>query len=130
MELIAERSRGALLNGVPCVPYVPCPFQETFHDAHFPNPFVTHQPLFDSAFTPRVPAGQAKRPINEKDLFRFTWVADPQMSPDGSQVAYVQVTANQEKDAYESSLWLVSTQGGKPRRLTNGPQDSAAVLVA
>ena len=32
-----------------------------------------------------------KRAITEKDLFRFTWVADPQMSPDGSRVAFVQV---------------------------------------
>ncbi len=76
------------------------------------------------ALPPMSLAGGAKRLITEKDLFRFTWVADPQMAPDGSQVAYVQVTANPDKDSYETSLWIVSTQGGKPRRLTNGLHDS------
>nr|MBA3888130.1 hypothetical protein [Acidobacteriota bacterium] len=30
-----------------------------------------------------------RRAISEKDLFQFVWVADPQISPDGSQVAFV-----------------------------------------
>ena len=34
------------------------------------------------------------RPITEKDLFRFVWIGDPQMSPDGSRVAFVRVTVN------------------------------------
>ena len=70
-------------------------------------------------------AGAEKRPITEKDLFGFTWAADPQMSPDGTRVAFVKVTVNQDKDRYETALWLVSAQGGEPQRLTNGPNDSA-----
>ena len=31
----------------------------------------------------RVPGAQGKRFITEKDLFKFTWIADPQISPDG-----------------------------------------------
>ena len=69
-------------------------------------------------------ADEPKRPITELDLFRFVWVADPQFSPDGSKLAYVRVTADRDKDDYETSLWLVSTTGGEPRRLTNGPRDS------
>jgi dipeptidyl aminopeptidase/acylaminoacyl peptidase len=66
-----------------------------------------------------------KRSINEKDLFRFTWPANPQISPDGSQVAYTLVSVNEKDDRYETSLWVVSTDGGQtPRRLTNGPRDS------
>src|ERR1700733_8728206 len=76
------------------------------------------------ALPPVLSAGVDNRRITENDLFRFTWAADPQMAPDGSRVAFVQVTANQEKDAYETSLWLVSTKEGKPQRLTNGPHDS------
>ena len=34
-----------------------------------------------------MPAVAQSRPITEQDLFSFVWVADPQMSPDGSQVA-------------------------------------------
>ena len=66
------------------------------------------------------------RNITEKDLFRFVWVADPQLSPDGSQIAYVRVTVNEKKDRYETELWLMpSTPGAAARRLTNGPGDSS-----
>lgn len=65
-----------------------------------------------------------KRLITETDLFRFVWIADPQISPDGSQVAYVQVTVNEKKDGYDSALWIVGTRGERePRRLTAGPRD-------
>jgi Dipeptidyl aminopeptidases/acylaminoacyl-peptidases len=66
------------------------------------------------------------RPISEKDLFRFVWVSDPQISPDGRQVAFVRTTVNEKKDTYETSIWSVPAMAGAtPRRLTNGPHDSA-----
>ncbi len=52
-------------------------------------------------------AGQQKRLITERDLLKFVWIADPQMSPDGRQVAFVRVVVNEKTDDYESSLWLV-----------------------
>src|SRR5262249_57605578 len=66
-------------------------------------------------------AGDHKRVITEKDLFQFTWVADPQICPDGTRVAYTKVTVNADKDDYETSLWLVSAEGGEPQPLTHGP---------
>src|ERR1700716_1969044 len=67
-----------------------------------------------------------KRPITEKDILKFNWVADPEISPDGKQVAYVLVTVNEKEDRYETSLWSVNTSGSPtPRRLTAGPRDSA-----
>lgn len=66
-----------------------------------------------------------KRPINEKDLFNFTWASDPQIAPDASQVAFVKVTVNKDKDTYETALWVVPTAGGEARRLTYGPHDSS-----
>jgi dipeptidyl aminopeptidase/acylaminoacyl peptidase len=72
-----------------------------------------------------LPCAAAARPITETDLLRFHWLADPQISPDGRSVAYVEVSVNEKKDAYETSLWLVSTTGGKPRQLTSNPHDSA-----
>lgn len=68
---------------------------------------------------------QSKRPITEKDLFRFQWIGDPQVSPDGSQVVFVRVNVNEKKEGYETSLWTVATAGSSaPRRLTNGKHDS------
>ena len=70
-------------------------------------------------------SSQAKRAITEKDLFRFQWIGDPQVSPNGSQVVFVMVNVNDKKDGYETSLWAVATDGSSaPRRLTNGKHDS------
>jgi dipeptidyl aminopeptidase/acylaminoacyl peptidase len=65
-----------------------------------------------------------KRGITEADLFKFVWISDPQISPDGSRVAFVRVWVNQKADRYESALWLVPTGGGAPRQLSAGPRDS------
>jgi dipeptidyl aminopeptidase/acylaminoacyl peptidase len=72
-----------------------------------------------------VPYGQAKRFITEKDLFAFTWIADPQISPDGSTVAFVRVTVNEKENRYEMSIFTVPAAGGDaPRRLTSGIRDT------
>src|SRR6266513_587583 len=65
-----------------------------------------------------------QRAISDSDLFAFRWVASPQISPDGRQAVYVLVTVNAKYDGYETSLWLVATDGASPpRRLTAGPKD-------
>src|SRR5712691_3447876 len=69
--------------------------------------------------------GQTKRFITEKDLFKFTWIADPQISPDGSTVAFVRVTVNEKENRYETSLFAVPAAGSEsPRRLTSGIRDT------
>jgi Tol biopolymer transport system component len=71
-------------------------------------------------------SAQERRPITEEDLLRFVWVADPQMAPGGTQIAFVRVGVDREKDQYESSIWIVPSEGGEPaRQLTAGPRDSA-----
>lgn len=70
------------------------------------------------------PAFAQKRNITEKDLFNFAWVGDPQVSPDGSRIAYVRVTVNEKKDGYNTSIWTVGPAIGETHQLTNGPRDS------
>src|SRR5438876_1050861 len=61
-----------------------------------------------------------RRPMTIEDLFRFQRVSDPQISPDGKQVAYVVGTVNLEANSIASSIWLVPADGrSKPRQLTN-----------
>ena len=73
-----------------------------------------------------VPAYAQRRPITDKDLFAFVWVADPQISPDGSQVAFVKVTVDEKKDAYDTAIWLAKADGSEPpRAITGGTRDTS-----
>ena len=67
-----------------------------------------------------------KRNITEKDLWDFVWIGDPQISPDGSRVAFVRVTVNEKKEGYDTSIWSVPTAGGEePHQLTKGNHDAS-----
>jgi len=66
-----------------------------------------------------------KRNITEKDLWDFVWIGDPQVSADGSRVAFVRVTVNEKKEGYNTSIWSVPTSGREePHQLTKGDHDS------
>jgi dipeptidyl aminopeptidase/acylaminoacyl peptidase len=70
-------------------------------------------------------ASSEKRNITEKDLFEFVWIGDPQVSPDGSHVAFVRVTVNEKKEGYNTSIWSVPIAGGEePHQVTKGDHDS------
>jgi dipeptidyl aminopeptidase/acylaminoacyl peptidase len=70
---------------------------------------------------------QDKRLMTESDLLKFIWIADPQISPDGSHVVFTRVAVNDKQDDYETSVWAVPARGGEePRRLTSGTRDSSA----
>src|SRR5258708_36299234 len=72
------------------------------------------------------PGAQTRRAITETDLLKFTWIADPELSPDGSTVAFVRVTVNEKENRYESSIYAVPTSGAEsPRRLTSGIRDTS-----
>ncbi|HXG70480.1 MAG TPA: prolyl oligopeptidase family serine peptidase, partial [Gemmatimonadaceae bacterium] len=72
-------------------------------------------------------AGAAeRRSITEKDLFRMVWIADPQIAPDGRQVAFVRVSVDEKADQYDTSIWIVTADGSEPaRRLTGGTRDTS-----
>jgi len=78
------------------------------------------------AVVPQMVRAQARRPITETDLFKFVWAADPQISPSGSQVAFVRVNVNEDKDRYETQIFVVAADGSTPPRpLTSGRNDRA-----
>jgi dipeptidyl aminopeptidase/acylaminoacyl peptidase len=68
-------------------------------------------------------SGAEKRPIAETDLFRFVWVADPRISPDGKRVAFVRVAVNKKKEGYDTAVWIVPTDGSAPPRAFTGGED-------
>jgi dipeptidyl aminopeptidase/acylaminoacyl peptidase len=66
-----------------------------------------------------------RRPISETDIYSFQWLANPRISPDGSQIVFVHVTVNSKHDGYETALWIIPSIGGPARQLTSGPRDSS-----
>jgi dipeptidyl aminopeptidase/acylaminoacyl peptidase len=94
----------------------------SFFEAPMINRFAL---LIVALATVGLSASAERRGITEKDLFKFVWVADPQIAPDGSQVAFVRITVDEKKDSYETSLWIAKTDGSEPpRALTSGIRDS------
>lgn len=62
---------------------------------------------------------QQKRPMSFEDVLAIKSVADPQVSPDGKWVVYVVTSTDMKENANDADVWLVSTAGGQPLRLTN-----------
>ncbi len=60
----------------------------------------------------------AARPMKIDDLLAVKGVSDPQISPDGKQIVYVVSEIDRATDKSNSDLWLISIDGGEPRRLT------------
>ncbi len=61
----------------------------------------------------------AKRGIVPGDYFAIKSLSDPQISPDGSQAAYVLTTVDSKKNRRTSAIYLVAIEGSaEPRRLT------------
>jgi dipeptidyl aminopeptidase/acylaminoacyl peptidase len=54
----------------------------------------------------------SKRPITANDLLSFTYVGDPQLSPQGTSVAYVRTQMDVEKNGYYSSIYLSQLEDG------------------
>jgi dipeptidyl aminopeptidase/acylaminoacyl peptidase len=73
-------------------------------------------------------AALAATPFTADDLVRLKRVSDPQASPDGKQVVYVQRETDMEADKGRTSLWLLElgAAAGKaaPRRLTEEAKGS------
>ena len=70
-----------------------------------------------------------RRPITIADLCALQMVGTPQISPDGSRIAYVVSTAQESEteNGYRSAIWLAATDGSvPPRRITFGPKRDTA----
>ncbi len=74
------------------------------------------------SFTLVTTNAEEKRPVTVEDILSMKTVSDPQMSPDGTRIAYVLSEANLEKNINDSDIWVVGTGGGDTVRLTRGPK--------
>ena len=65
------------------------------------------------------------------DVYRLTGVAEPNISPDGTQVAYQVWWVDEEENSYRGAIWSAAlrgpaSDGGTPRRLTWSERREAA----
>ena len=63
------------------------------------------------------------RPAAIADVMRIKNILDVQMSPDGSQVAWVAMEADFPSSSYHHTVWLASVAGGNPQQVSPGPLD-------
>jgi dipeptidyl aminopeptidase/acylaminoacyl peptidase len=70
----------------------------------------------------------AGSPFTVEDLVRLKRVSDPQASPDGRYVVFVERETDMEANKGRTSLWLLDLRvaGGQPQRLTSGPQSDSS----
>jgi len=65
-----------------------------------------------------------KRPITAEDLNQIIYVQDPQFSPDGHYVAFVQVTPDPDEKGYKRNIWIYDVEDDTATQLTRGNKDS------
>src|SRR5436190_13110221 len=73
-----------------------------------------------AAHTGALHAQPASKALKVEDFLNYETVADPQLSPDGTQVVYTRRWVNQMEDKIESALWVMGADGSKNRFLTKG----------
>ncbi|TVS20317.1 MAG: S9 family peptidase, partial [Planctomycetaceae bacterium] len=70
-------------------------------------------------------AEDTRRAMVPEDYYRFQFVSDARLSPDGSRVALVRTVIAEDRRQRHSAIWMVDTQGeSDPRAFTSGQQDS------
>ena len=67
--------------------------------------------------------GTEKRPLNPEDILSFTCVGDPQLSPDGSRLAYVRQTFDQDTHESKTDIFVIDLTRGTKTQLTNSGKD-------
>lgn len=67
-------------------------------------------------------AAPDKRPLTFLDLAALHRISSPQLSADGKYIAYVVTDADLKENQTKSDIWILSTTGGEPRRLTASPK--------
>ena len=66
-----------------------------------------------------------KKPITVEDLWKIERPGQPTLSPDGAQACASVTAYDMKENKGRSSLWILSSFGGEPRRLTSaGAKDA------
>ena len=69
------------------------------------------------AVLPAAGASAAKPVFSPMDVFSLEWASDPEISPDGTQVAYVRRSFDVKTDKRRGAIWLIGRDGNDHRPL-------------
>ncbi|MEP7339319.1 MAG: S9 family peptidase [Acidobacteriota bacterium] len=78
------------------------------------------------ALTTALSAQTAKHPLKLDDLPRLREVRDPQVSPDGKEVAFVVAAIDVKEDKSNAHIWMVGFDGKGERQVTNGAESESS----
>ncbi|MEO7361461.1 MAG: S9 family peptidase [Gemmatimonadaceae bacterium] len=68
----------------------------------------------------------AKRPLRSSDVFALRTVSDPQLSPEGTWIAYTVSSVDSVKDKSDSDIWMTNWEGTQNIRLTSTPEGESS----
>jgi dipeptidyl aminopeptidase/acylaminoacyl peptidase len=68
----------------------------------------------------------ARRPVAATDIYRLRTVRDPQLSTEGTWVAYTVSAIDSAKDRAESDIWMTSWDGAQTIRVTSTPESESS----
>lgn len=66
------------------------------------------------------------RAFTPQDWYRLTTLSGAALSPDGKWVAFTATTVREKENKRHSEIWMVSTDGGEPIRMTSPGLESSA----
>ena len=92
--------------------------------------FIPVVPVAAASTPPLKPSSQAatapaKHAPTVDDLMALTSVGSPQISPDGTKVAYTITETDFDQDAYVTQIWLADVATGQCFQLTRGKKSSS-----
>ena len=85
----------------------------------FALPILTLLLLSAGAAAPTARADEARHPFSVRDMVAMERLGSPQPSPDGARVVFTRRVYDPEANRAFTNLWIVSIDGGEPRRLTS-----------
>src|ERR1700727_115065 len=68
----------------------------------------------------------AKPAFKPMDVFDLQWAADPEVSPDGRNIAYVRMGYDVKTDRARGTVWLVGVDGKNERPLSGAPTSGSS----
>jgi dipeptidyl aminopeptidase/acylaminoacyl peptidase len=69
---------------------------------------------------------QQPRPLTPSDVYRLKSVRDPQLSPEGTWIAYTVTTADSARDRNDTDVWMVSWDGTQHVHVTSSPDNESS----